>query len=131
MFMYRSLKKIVWTVLEIFTSGFISGLPYPTFHFSIFFKTWKYYPYTYLVLCIKFGVSIFISFGDIMPNIPPHCCTHTHTDYFKISKHINKWKHFIWKILTEYNIFFTQRYFSSGSKKKQGIYIVLHHANTI
>ena len=38
---------------------------YPTSGFFIFTKTWKYCLYNYLVLRIKFGVSIFIYFGDI------------------------------------------------------------------
>ena len=52
-----SLKKIVRATLELFT--------YPTFDISVFDKNWKYYLYTYLALCIKFGVFIFISLGDI------------------------------------------------------------------
>ena len=58
-------KKIVGAVFEIFTSGLIFGLPYPTFDFQIFVKTGKYYLCSSLVHFIKFGVSIFISFGDI------------------------------------------------------------------
>ena len=59
-----SLKKIVWAVFQILTSGFICSSPYPFPRFSVFAKTWKYC-FTYLVLCIKFRVFILISFGDI------------------------------------------------------------------
>ena len=52
----------VQVILEILTSGL--QFAYPTFDFSTFTNTWKYYLYTYLTACIKFGVSIFIIFGD-------------------------------------------------------------------
>ena len=45
-------------------TSLIFGMLYPTCGFEIFVKTWKYYLCTSLVLYIKFGVSIFISFGD-------------------------------------------------------------------
>ena len=53
-----NLKKIVGVIFKIFISGLVSSLSCPTS------KTWKYYLYAYLVLCIKFSVSIFISFRD-------------------------------------------------------------------
>ena len=60
-----SLKKIVGVVLEILTFSLISVSPYSIFNLSIFTKTQEYYLYSYLVLCIKFEVSNFISFGNI------------------------------------------------------------------
>ena len=76
----KTRKKIfiypVKTVLEIFTSS----SAYPFFGFSIFIKTWKYYLYTYQALCMKFGVSIFISFGDTKHWILlTHSQAYTHT----------------------------------------------------
>ena len=63
------MKKIVRAVFEIFTSGLLSGLPYLTSGFSTFVKTWKYYLYIHVVLCLKFGISNFFSFQDIRRQI--------------------------------------------------------------
>ena len=57
-----SFKKIVRAVFEILTSDFISGFVYPTSEFSIFTKAWQTYLHTYLALCTKFVVSVFIRF---------------------------------------------------------------------
>ena len=64
-FFTSSLKEMVRAVFEILTSDLISGSPKSTFGFSTFAKTWKYHLSIYVVLVVKFSVSIFISFGDI------------------------------------------------------------------
>ena len=56
------LKKIVWAVLDIFTSCLIFGMLYPTSSFPILSKILKPCLCFSLVLCVKFGVSIFISY---------------------------------------------------------------------
>ena len=65
-------------ILLIITSGFISGSPNTTSGFSIFTKAKKYYLYTYLVLRIKFGASILISFEILSTGCSSHSHTHTH-----------------------------------------------------
>ena len=72
-----NLKKTARAIFEIFTFGRISDLPYPAFGFSIFATTWKYYLYTCLVLCINFGVSIFIGFWRYQVLNIHHTVTHT------------------------------------------------------
>ena len=52
-------------LFERITSGLTCGSPYPTSNFSIFAKTWKYYLYIYLILCITLGISLFISYGNV------------------------------------------------------------------
>ena len=60
-YLFIDFKKIARVVFEVF----ISGLSYPTSCLSFFFKTRQNYLCTGLVLCVKFGFSIFISFGGI------------------------------------------------------------------
>ena len=66
-----------------------------------FCQNWKYYLYIYLLSCIKFGVSIFISFWDVNYQIFLHTVTHTYalTNFQKLlfwtqgtSKQINQVK---------------------------------------
>ena len=46
--------------------------------FSILTKTWKYYLYTHLVLCIKFYISIFIILKLLITKYWPSSHTHTY-----------------------------------------------------
>ena len=59
---------------------------------------WKYYLHTYLVLCIKFGASVFNSFGDRNRWIfttQSHTHTHTHTlTYVRTDQFLKKKSHF-------------------------------------
>ena len=74
------LKKIGKAVFQIITSGFISEFLYSNSNFSIFAKTWEYYLCTFFALCIKFDVSIFISYGALnIHRIVTHSHTHAHT----------------------------------------------------
>ena len=61
-----------------FRSYFQLTLPHCIF-FSIFAKISKCYQYNYIVLCMEFSVSIFISFGHIKHWIFPHTIAHIHT----------------------------------------------------
>ena len=58
------------------TSGLISDSSYRTSDYKIFAKTSECYLYIYLVLFKKFGIPVFIRFGDIKRWIFLHTVTH-------------------------------------------------------
>ena len=102
----KHVKKCLYIKLEGNYLSHFWDIPfcssYSTSRFSISVITWKDYLYTYLVLCIKFGVSIFIIFGDIKRWIfPTRASIYVQTSFqkpiFRIqgtSKHVNKVKTF-------------------------------------